>query len=146
MGEGKHLKVVLDTNILISVLLFGKKLEPIREAWKKGFIKLIFCSETLEEFVKVLHYPKFGLSDEEIVYLVEEEVLPYAVVIDKKISLDPSLIGDKDDIKFLECALSGQADYLVSGDKEVLKLKQFENLQIISANEFLRKLNQIGKS
>jgi len=43
MGEGKGLKVVLDTNILISALLFGKKLHTIVQAWKEGKIKLIFC-------------------------------------------------------------------------------------------------------
>jgi len=69
----------------------------------------------LEEFVRVLHYPKFGLSKEEIAYLVEIETLPYAKIVENLIELDPHILRDKDDIKFLECALSGKADFLVSG-------------------------------
>jgi len=125
MGKEKQLKVVLDTNVLISTLLFGKYLEPIREAWKQGKIRLIFCQDTLEEFVRVLHYSKFGLSKEEIAYLVEIETLPYAKIVENLIELDPHILRDKDDIKFLECALSGKADFLVSGDKELLELKEF---------------------
>ena len=140
MGKGKSLKVVLDTNILISTLLFGGRLEPIRRAWKGGKIRLVFCPETLEEFIKVLHYPKFGLTDEEITYLVEMEVLPYATLIEKTTELNPSLIRDKDDLKFLECALSGKADYLVSGDKAMLEVKEIQNLKIISAKDLLKKL------
>ncbi len=135
MGKGKTLKVVLDTNVLVSTLLFGGRLEFIHRAWKGGRIKLLFCKETLEEFIKVLHYPKFGLTEEEITYLVEVEVIPYSVLIEKRIDLEPSIISDKDDVKFLECALSGRADYLVSGDKVLLNLKHFRGLEIISANK-----------
>ncbi|MEO2154095.1 MAG: putative toxin-antitoxin system toxin component, PIN family [Aquificota bacterium] len=140
MGKRKSIKVVLDTNILISTLLFGGRLEFIRRAWKKGRIKLIFCKETLEELIKVLHYPKFGLTDEEITYLVEIEVMPYAIVIEKHVDLEPSIISDKDDIKFLECALSGNADYLVSGDKALLNLGEFRGLKIIDANNLAKLL------
>ncbi|NPA14306.1 MAG: putative toxin-antitoxin system toxin component, PIN family [Aquificae bacterium] len=140
MGKRKSLKVVLDTNILVSALLFGGRLNFIHRAWKEGKIKPIFCEETLEEFVKVLHYPKFGLTDEEITYLVEIEVMPYAIVIEKHVDLEPSIISDKDDIKFLECALSGNADYLVSGDKALLNLGEFRGLKIIDANNLAKLL------
>ena len=138
MDKGKRLKVVLDTNILISILLFGGQLEPIRQAWRKGKIKLIFCLETLEELIRVLHYPKFGLTEEEITYLVEVEIFPYAELIEINTTLDSNLIKDKDDLKFLECALSGKVDYLVSGDKAVLEVKEIQGIKIINANDFLR--------
>jgi len=143
MGERKGLRVVLDTNILISILLFGGRLESIRKAWKTGKIKLIFCPETLEELIKVLHYPKFGLTEEEITYLVEVEILPYAVLIEKPTSLGPSLIRDKDDLKFLECALNGKADYLVSEDKDGLEVKKFQTPKVLSAKEFLEILEKL---
>jgi len=142
MGEGKGLKVVLDTNVLISTLLFGGKLEAVRQAWKEGKIHLIFCPETLEELVKVLHYSKFELTDEEIAYLVEVEILPYSVVIEKNIELEPSLIRDQDDLKFLECALSGKVGYLVSGDKAILSIDNLPGLQILSVKEFLELLTK----
>ena len=54
MGKDQ-LRVVVDTNVLLSVLLFGGRLEFIRKAWKEGRLKLLFSEETLEELVKVLH-------------------------------------------------------------------------------------------
>jgi len=143
MGEGKGLKVVLDTNILISALLFGGKLHAIVQAWKEGKIKLIFCYETLEEFIKVLYYPKFGLSEEEITYLVELETLPFSELIENSVTLSSDTLKDKDDIKFLECALSAKADYLVSGDKALLELKEYEGIKIISGQEFLEILKTL---
>jgi len=75
--------------------------------------------------------------------LVEVEILPYAVLIENAISLDPSLIRDKDDLKFLECALSGKADYLVSGDKDALEVKKFQTIKVLSAKEFLEILEKL---
>ena len=128
---------------MISILLFGGRLESIREAWKKGKIQLIFCPKTLEELIKVLHYPKFGLTEEEITYLVKVELLPYVVLIENTTSLDPSLIRDKNDLKFLECALSGKADYLVSGDKDVLEVKKIQTIKVLNAKGFLEVLEKV---
>jgi putative PIN family toxin of toxin-antitoxin system len=140
MGKKEPLKVVLDTNVLISILLFGGKLEFIRQAWRSGKINLIFCKDTLEELLKVLHYPKFGLTEDEITYLVEIEIMPYATLIEKRINLRSSIVEDKDDIKFLECALSGKVDYLVSGDKALLNLKNFKGVEIITPSQLAEKL------
>ena len=139
MGK-KELRVVLDTNVLVSALLFGGSLQEIYKAWKEGKLILIFTEETLEEFVKVLHYPKFGLSEEEINYLLYIEVLPYSEVVEKRYNLPEDVCSDKDDIKFLECALSGKADFIVSGDKDLLSVKKFKELKILKPSDF-KKLN-----
>ena len=139
MGK-KELRVVLDTNVLVSALLFGGSLQEIYKAWKEGKLILIFTEETLEEFVKVLHYPKFGLSEEEINYLLYIEVLPYSEVVEKRYNLSEDVCSDKDDIKFLECALSGKADFIVSGDKDLLSVKKFKKLKILKPSDF-KKLN-----
>jgi len=75
--------------------------------------------------------------------LVEVKILPYAVLIENTTSLDSSLIRDKDDLKFLECALSGKADYLVSGDKDVLEVKKFQTIQVLNAKGFLEVLEKL---
>lgn len=131
MGKRK-LRVVLDTNVILSVLLFGGRLEFIREAWKDGRIGLLFSEKTLEELVKVLNYPKFGLEEEEIDFLIYSEVIPYANVVKRIARMNREICRDKDDIKFLECALSGKADYVVSGDKDLISIGEIEGIKIIT--------------
>ena len=139
MGE-KKLRVVLDTNVVLSVLLFGGRLEFIRKAWKDGKFRLLFSEDTLEELVKVLHYPKFGLEDEEIDFLIYVEVLPYAEVINEVVEVNREICRDRDDIKFLECAVSGKADYIVSGDSDLISVGEIEGIKIITPAELRRVL------
>ncbi len=134
MGK-KKLRVVLDTNVVLSVLLFGGRLEFIRKAWKDGRLKLLFSEDTLGELVRVLHYPKFGLKDEEIDFLIYVEVLPYAEVVNEVVEVDREICRDRDDIKFLECAVSGRADYIVSGDDDLISVKEIEDIKVITPAE-----------
>ena len=131
MGK-KRLRVVLDTNVILSALLFGGRLEFIRKAWKGGKLRPVFSEETLEELVKVLHYPKFALEDEEIDFLIYVEVMPYAEVVERVIELDKEICPDKEDVKFLECAVSGKVDYIVSGDDDLLSIVEIKGIRIIT--------------
>ncbi len=137
MGK-KKLRVVLDTNVILSVLLFGGRLEFIRKAWKDGRLRLLFSEDTLKELVKVLHYPKFGLEDEEIDFLIYAEILPYAEVVNKIVEVNREICRDRDDIKFLECAVSGRADYIVSGDDDLISVGEIEGIKIITPAELRR--------
>jgi len=136
----KKLRLVLDTNVVVSVLLFGGRLEFIRKAWKEGQLKLLFSEDTLEELVRVLHYPKFGLEDEEIDFLIYVEVLPYAEMVNEVVEVDREICRDRDDIKFLECAVSGKADYIVSGDDDLISVREIEGIKIITPAELRRVL------
>ena len=134
MGK-KKLRVVLDTNVILSALLFGGRLEFIRRAWKRGKLTLLFSEDTLEELVKVLHYPKFALTEEEIDFLLYVEILPCSEMVEVKFRIGEEVCRDKDDLKFLECAVSGRADFLVSGDKELLSIREIEDIRIIAPAE-----------
>ena len=136
MGKRK-LKVVLDTNVLISALLFRGKLSKLLLPLKKGAYILLFSEGTLSELIKVLHYPKFALTEEEIDYILQFEILPYSKMIKITFKIDEKICKDRDDQKFLELAISGKADYLVSGDTDLLELKEFETIKILSPAEFL---------
>ena len=138
MGKRK-LKVVLDTNVILSSLLFGGKLTFIHKAWKEGRLVLIFSEDTLEELVKVLHYPKFDLGEKEIDFLIYIEILSYAKVVSKTVKVNRKVCRDEEDVKFLECAVSGGADYIVSGDRDLLSLGEMEGIKIITPAE-LREL------
>lgn len=140
MGEGEEeIKVVLDTNVLISALLFGGHLPAIREAWRDARIVPVLSRETFQEFVDALGYPKFSLSREEIAFLIEDEVLPYFEVV----SVTENVTGvcrDDDDDKFLSCAASAGAGHLVSGDGDLLELKKYKGIKIISPANFIKLL------
>ena len=83
----------------------------------------MISKEVLEEYVKPLSYPKFQLSEAEIKYIIEEELFPYVEVIRVKSKVNV-VKEDKEDNKFLALALDGKADYIISGDKHLLKLKK----------------------
>lgn len=144
MGK-KKLKVVLDTNVLVSSLLFKGELSEIISFLKKNAIILLFSEETLKEFIKVLHYPKFDLSEDEIDYIIHIEIMPYSEMNKVNFKLEERLCNDKEDEKFLELAISSKADYVVSGDKEILKLEEIHGIKINSPKRFLQILKEEGK-
>lgn len=132
-------KVVLDTNTLISALLFRGGLSVIVDLWKNGTIKPVFSSETFTEFKSVLSYPKFSLTRHEIKVIIEQEVLPYfdVVEIDDEIT---DVCRDPDDDKFISCAVSAAAGYIVSGDKDLLEIGTYSGVRIISGATFIKKI------
>lgn len=129
--------VVLDTNILISALLFTGHASKIIPLLKNKQIELIISKEILQEYIRVLSYPKFSLIEEEIKLIINEYILPFAKVA-KPYKLDKSYCSDPDDEKFLACAKSAEADAIVSGDNDLLDLKHFKNIPIMSLADFLK--------
>ena len=133
MGKKKRnvIRVVLDTNVLVSGLLFPGGLGWIIAAWKAGAVVPVFSRGTFNEFRKVLAYPKFSLTVQEIQVLIEDEVLPYCEIVDiveeiRGVCRDPA------DDPFLSCAVAAGADYIVSGDRDLLDLFSFRNIPIIT--------------
>jgi len=130
-------KIVLDTNILISSVGWEGNPRKILEKCEKKEIELIISLEQFNEFSKVLEYPKFDFNEEQknkFRSLISE----IATVIQpkEKISI---ITEDPDDNIILEAALEGKANYIVTGDNHLLKLKQFKNISIVTAKEFLKK-------
>jgi putative PIN family toxin of toxin-antitoxin system len=139
MGKAKkRLTVVLDTNILVSALLFHGELSRIVTLWKSGSILPVFTKETFAEFREVLHYPKFSLKEDEMRTILEDEVLPFFEAVETENQIE-RVCRDWQDDKFITCAVAGQADYIVSGDEDLLVLKKYGQINIISASEFLKK-------
>lgn len=138
MGKRQGMiRVVLDTNVLVSALLFSGEPARIVTGWKSGAFVPVFSRETFDEFVKVLAYPKFELTDQEIDSLIEDEVLPFFEVVDIAESVR-GVCRDPADDPFLACALAANAAYLVSGDKDLLDLGRFKGAKIITPRELLK--------
>ncbi len=130
------MRVVLDTNVAISALLFTGIASEIVPLWQKGAITVLLSREILEEYFRVLAYPKFQLSEGEIKGLIEEELLPFVQIIKpgtriRIVKRDPS------DNKFLECAVAGKADVLISGDKELLAIRHYRQVRVQTPSRFL---------
>jgi len=133
----KIIRVVLDTNVLISALLFKGKLSRIVELWQKGEMIPIISKETFDELRIVLEYPKFSLSRAEIKLLIENEILPFFEVV----SVSKPVKGacrDPGDDKFISCAISANAECIVTGDKDLSDLKKYQSVRIIHASDFIK--------
>jgi len=138
MGKKKKevIRAVLDTNVLISALLFTGEVSRLVQLWQEGKIIPVISRDTFQELRGVLQYPKFCLTDPEIVDIIESEMLPYFEVIDSVQEIQ-NVCRDPEDDKFIACAVSGGVDYLVTGDRDLADLKRYKNMRILTVGEFL---------
>jgi uncharacterized protein len=130
-------RVVIDTNAFVSAVLFDGSTSALLTLWQKRKILVLVSREIIDEYLRVLTYPKFKLTRREIRFVLNRELLPYAVLIQPKARIKAA--PDPDDNKFIETAVSGKAKFLISGDRALLQVKRVRNTQIISTSAFLEK-------
>jgi len=131
-------RVVLDTNIVLSALVFARgRLVAVRHAWQRQLCLPLISNVTTHELIRVLAYPKFRLSAPDQEGLLSD-YLPWcsAVQIPTR-SITAAVIRDPHDLAFLELALAGKADYLVSGDADLHAVAGQFPIPIITAEAFL---------
>ena len=132
------MRVVADTNILVSALLFGGTSEQVFLAGLRGEIQLLTSLPLLKEFEKVLK-EKFKLNIH-LVREIIEEVMEVAEIVEVSAHIKAISYPDEDN-RVLECAVDGKADFIVTGDtKHILPLKEYGGIKILSASEFLKHL------
>jgi len=141
MSIGKknpEVKVVLDTNIYISAILFGRKPEEIRKLSQEGKIELLVSEAIIAEVAEVLR-KKFDWESWQISQVIDE-IRETAILVIPRQTLSV-IKKDEDDNRILECAVEGKAHYIISGDKRhLLPLKEYQGIKILSPAEFLRKM------
>jgi len=134
---GHPLRVVFDTNVVVSALVFGGRLSWLRAAWRGGVVTPLVCRETAAELLRVVAYPKFRLAPAEREALLED-YLPYAEALALP-AQTPELSAacrDRDDAVFIILALVAGADALVTGDADLKALRGMLPVPIMSASEF----------
>jgi hypothetical protein len=136
------MRIVVDTNVLVSGLLFGGVPGEVVELWQKGMARPLCSKEIVEEYLRVLAYPKFRLGEPEIEFILTREILPYFEVIAVTPG-KPMVLADPADDKFIWCALEGGAKVIVSGDEHLLKHKD-SPVPVLSAAEFLSSVRSLG--
>lgn len=135
-------RVVIDTNLVLSALVFAQgRSMPLRQAWQNRRIQPLASHATVAELIRVLAYPKFKLSPDERKELLAD-YLPYCktVRIPEPPPATPSC-RDNFDIPFLELAIAGKAQVLITGDQDLLSLAGDFACPIMTAAKFISTLN-----
>ncbi len=129
------MRVVLDTNVFISGIHWTGSSEKILRTWMNNEFELVSSLPIIEELVRILMSFKVPLESEDISWwetlILEKSIL---VIPTKKVSI----VSDPDDNKFVEAALEGKAEYIVSQDKHLLVLKEYQAIKILHPNDFLK--------
>jgi putative PIN family toxin of toxin-antitoxin system len=134
-------RVVLDTNVVLSALVFTHgRAAALREAWQGGRCKPLVSKATVDELMRVLGYPKFKLDVEEHRELLADS-LPYCrtVTIPAKAPRTPPC-WDPFDLPFLQLAIVGKAEVLVTGDQDLLDIESKLLCPIVTLETFLAAL------
>lgn len=136
MRLGKAMiKAVIDTNVLVSFLLRSKNIENIFRKVSIGAVQIFLSNEIIAEFDKVLNYKKFKFTYEEKSSIMSY-ILDISNIVDIKERFD--VVRDKDDNKFIDCAVNAHVDFLITGDSDLLVLKEFGGVKIVTPSEFLK--------
>jgi len=133
-------RTVLDVNVWISALIWGGKPAEVLIAAENHNITIFLSEEIVQELSRVLAFPKLrkiyvaeGMRQEDLV----EEVLRISRFVRGTKQVRVVWEHPADD-KFIECAIAADADYLISGNKHLLKIASYKKTQILSVNEFLQ--------
>lgn len=133
-------KVVADTNIYLSAILFGGKPDKIRRLAREKEIELLISEQILAEIAGILKR-KFDWLDSQISQTIDS-IRTTTTLITPKYTLNVIKKHNPDN-RILECAVEGGAQYIVSGDKHhLLPLKGWKGIKIISPSEFLEIFNR----
>jgi putative PIN family toxin of toxin-antitoxin system len=128
-------KVVLDTNVMVSGIFFSGPPHLILKAWREGKIDLVLSREIFEEYCQTATILAEGFPP------VDLQVMLFLIKKDTQFYEAPPLSNpvctDPDDDKFLACALASGVDVIVSGDKHLLKVSGFQGIQVLRPRAFV---------
>jgi len=133
------MKLVLDTNIFISTFYWDGNSEKIINRIIEGVDELFISDQIITEISNVMARPKFKTKHETITgYIKAIEKSSKKIFIDGKIK---GICRDKDDDDKLECAILSNADFIITGDDDLLVLENYETVKIVTQKEYLDIIN-----
>ena len=128
------MRLVLDTNVMVSAILSDGAPRRGLSRCLQHEATLLQSPATLQELVEVIRRPKFHFTENEI-HRMLAAVASVAEVVDPTTTLQV-VVDDPDDDRFLELAIDGRADRIISGDRHLLDLKEFRGIPIVRAADF----------
>ena len=130
------IKAVLDTNIYVSGILFTGKPREVLDLAIKGKILVFISPDILSELKDVLSRNKFGFSFDRIDMIIREiESITTLVNPSKKYSI---VSRDSDDNVIIDCAMESKVEYIITGDNDLLSIKSYKSINIISPALFIK--------
>lgn len=128
------MKIVLDTNVLISGIFFSGPPSEILKGWRDGKIVIVTSQDILLEYHRVAEelsqrYPGVDITR------ILELITIYSELVETG-NIEVTICEDPDDDKFIACALAGNCEIIVSGNKHLLKVSGFQNIRVITPRRF----------
>ncbi len=143
-SKKRKLKLVLDTNVWVSAMIWGGSPARIIKASEEGKVCIITSEEIVNEISRTLAYTRLkrgsddkGISQQQMI----AAVLQLSNLVEVKTKIH-AVREDPSDNKFLECAVDSKADYIVSGTDHLLKIGSYKRTRIVSVRKFLKILEK----
>jgi len=127
------MKIVIDTNVVVSALFFGGKPQRLLHYAINGALEVVVSKEIIEEYSELIERISDKYSGKKENFSLNEFISICRLVSPTR-KID--VCRDRDDNKFLECAAEAKCLYVVSGDNDLLALERFEDIEIITVTEF----------
>ncbi len=129
------MKIVLDTNVFISGIFFGGPPSQILQSWRKSQIKIVLTEQILEEYQRIgeelsAKYPSINIEPIIELFTIFGEFVETKGIIE-------TICEDPDDNKFVECAIACQSKLIVSGDKHLLKISGYKEIEVLKPRQFV---------
>lgn len=139
------MRLVLDTNVVASGLLWNGTPARLVDAAQTGEVELFTSRVLLAELTRILRRAKFALAIANSGASLEDLVLGYAALatLATPAPIPATVLNDPDDDHVLTCASAGNAEFVVSGDRDLLSLKTFRSIRIVTPAEAIRFLTAV---
>lgn len=136
------MRIVADTNIVVSGFLFGGLPLRVLDAGRLDIIEMCTSKALLEEFAEVIERPQFDRKFEETGITRRRMVSDYAAIstIVQITKLRDRISRDPDDDEAIACAVAADCEFIVTGDNDLLVLKEYKSIRIVTAADFLKDL------
>jgi putative PIN family toxin of toxin-antitoxin system len=129
------MKIVLDTNVFISGIFFGGPPSQILKFWRESKLVIVLTQQILEEYQRVgeeisTKYPSINIEP------IIELFTIFGEFVQTK-GITETICEDPDDNKFTECAVASQSKLIVSGDKHLLKISGYKDIEVLKPRQFV---------
>ena len=129
------MKIVLDTNVLISAIFFYGPPYQVLKAWQEGRIKIAISEEILTEYQWVAEELSKQFPSVDIEQILELLTI-HAEIVDTQ-GFEVTVCEDPDDNMFISCALASKSKIIVSGDKHLLRISGYKNIDVFKPRDFI---------
>jgi putative PIN family toxin of toxin-antitoxin system len=129
------MRIVLDTNVLVSGVFFSGPPSRILDAWADGRFDLLATVDILAEYRRVAVHLSERYPSVEAGSVIDFVIRESRIVQPAPVAVDAC--DDQDDVKFFACAISGQATCVVTGDRALLRVSGYEGIKVVTPRDFL---------